>query len=100
MRARLDPPPLPLPAYTGRYTHPSFGSVEIREQDGILLCVRTPEQILEFVPESDETFLARYRNEAEDLHSGKVTIEFSMEDGRPTGFTKDEILSFVRVPQP
>ncbi len=95
------PPTVPEPArYTGRYTHPALGEVELVEKDGTLLYRRTPQQTLELrpTPAKAHTFEGRYREPGEDLRSGKVALAFTVEEGRAVAFTEEGILTFQRVP--
>lgn len=90
-------PGRPLAAYAGTYAHPALGEVELSEEDGRLVFVRTAQQTLDLVPTGPDEFLARYRNDNEDLRSGKLALTFEEENGKIVSFAENEALVRTRT---
>jgi hypothetical protein len=89
-------PSLPTKDYSGKYSNPAFGDVEISVEDDQLVYRRTPTMIVDLRFEEKNTFLGRYRGVTEDLRRGKFEIGFQVEGGRVTGFS-EEYLHFKVV---
>jgi CubicO group peptidase (beta-lactamase class C family) len=87
-------PALPLARFAQIYRNPVFGQVEIVLDDGRLVYHRTPEQIIDLVPQDKNTFLGRYRNDGEDWRSGKLLLVFNTDDGSVEGFTEEDMIVF------
>jgi CubicO group peptidase (beta-lactamase class C family) len=81
-------PSLPIKDYTGKYSNPVFGDVEISVEDDQLAYRRTPTMMVDLRCEEDDTFLGKYRGIAEDLREGKIEIRFQVEGNRVTGFSE------------
>jgi CubicO group peptidase (beta-lactamase class C family) len=85
-------PSLPTKDYTGSYSNPSFGDVEISLEGDQLVYRRTPTMILDLRCQEDNVFLGKFRGVAEDLREGKVEVAFQVEGGSVTGFSEENLL--------
>ena len=83
---------LPISDYAGKYSNPAFGKVEIVFENGQLIYHRTPSMTLDLRCQEGNIFLGKYRNVAEDLRSGKVKLDFQIENGKITGFAEGELI--------
>lgn len=90
-------PPIPLKAFAGKFHNPVIGDVEIKFENGSLVYVRTPQQTLDLVYWEGNKFLGRYRNAAEDLRSGKVTLDFTITTDVPVSFLEEDLATYQRV---
>ncbi len=82
--------------YSGQFSDPAFGEVEIQVENGKLIYHRTSSMILDLLCLKKDTFLGKYRSEALDLREGKLKLDFQTDDGKITGYTEGE-LSFRSI---
>lgn len=50
--------------------------------------------MLDLLPEQENTFVGRYRDQAEDLRSGKLRLAFTISEDQVTGFMEEDLISF------
>lgn len=77
--------------YSGKYSDPAFGEVEILVENGKLIYRRTSSMVLDLRCLDSDTLLGKYRSEALDLREGKLKLDFQVEDGKITGFSEGEL---------
>jgi CubicO group peptidase (beta-lactamase class C family) len=85
-------PSLPIKDYSGKYSNPVFGDVEISVEDDQLVYRRTPTMIVDLRCQEDNVFLGKFRGVTEDLRGGKIEVGFQVEGGKVTGFSEGDLL--------